>query len=1330
VASWTRSARVVAAFAVAVVAGAGATFVHQPRDLYPCGAERLTESQIAARFGVTTDTLRRSRITSSVSYEALCDMPERLRARALRKADHPKPDHPDEAVAFRNLSLRNESGEIPEGALLRAKAHMDRLRASPDVAAAGAGLARASWTSLGPGNVGGRIRSILIDPRAPSTMLVGSVSGGIWRTTNAGASWAPAQDFMANLAVSTMTADPDNFDTIYAGTGEGFYNEDGIRGAGIFKSLDAGVTWTQLAATNNANFHYVNRVAISADGATLLAATRTGVYRSIDGGASFAAVLTGSADGFVDVDFDPSNASRAIVSSFEGAGWYSTNGGATFTRATGLPAGPFTRVEIAYAPSSPNIVYASADLQSGALYRSTDGGATYAVIGDPVGSYPDYLASQGWYDNALFVDPTNPDIVIVGGIDLYRSTNGGETLRQISSWWASPTSAHADHHVIVASPAFNGTTNRTVYFGNDGGIYGTTDVYALGNNASAPFTNGWQEFNNSLGVTQFYGLAVHASTGKAMGGTQDNGTLTYTPAGGSEAWVAAFGGDGGFSAIDQTNANYCYGEYVFLAIHRSTSGCGLASATYIYTSGLTDASTQSANFVAPFVLDPNNQARLIAGGRSLWRTENARAATVSWGVMKAPTTGDSYISAIAVQEFDSNHIWVGHNNGDVYKTVNGTAASPVWSKVDGTALPAKMVTRLAIDKSNPMIVYATFGGFQTNNIWKTIDGGATWTNLHGLLPAAPIRTIAIHPANTSWLYLGTEVGVFTSENGGTTWILPHDGPANVSVDELVIAGTYLYAATHGRGVFRANLDVPVPGAATPIAPTGYVGTASPTFRWHSVPTATWYLLRVDDPTGNRVQQWYQAADAGCAGGGVCEARPAVTLTAGLSSWRVQTWSSAGYGAWSAPLGFDAGYPVAEVTDTYETPDTRAGYLAPLWVLVRNAGAFTLPTGTEVWVRVTGPGGYSNWAGHASVAGLAPSGVRWVLIEWDVPIARTAGVHGFTGQVWSSTYQRWISAVSAAREFTILAALPAAARIVSTYPVNGAVPGAAVRTWTLVRNTGTGILTGRLWIQVYQVGWIGWAEVVNLASGAEQWYFVDWTVPPERPAGTHWYQAQVWNGNGSVAYSPLSAWQAFTVGVNAQFNVAAEGWTAVKGTWSLDSAAYLVTPGEDGQFASIQYSAASFTNFEFTVRMWRNGDNASPQGVYVRGTPTSDGPVWKSGYLFQYRRDGTFSVVKYVDISSAFLQGWTTTTSIRSGNDWNLLSVRAAGDTLTFSINGNVVWSGSDAALTSGQVGIAVYKPAADAGFGFWVDSAVVTGYGNPATTRSSSTDVPSARPRH
>ncbi len=814
---------------------------------YWCDQHWLTETQIATQRQLTLTQWRQLR-QRGLLPEEICVMPDGKVAQALSLTEQRRPDQPDEALRFRLLQQQDENGVIPADGLQRAMQHTQQMRAAQRAnVTSEAGIERGAWTWLGPGNIGGRIRSMVIHPITPTWMWVGSVSGGVWKTTTGGASWQPVDDFMANLAVSTLVMDPTNPNILYAGTGEGFYNADGLRGAGIFKSADGGATWTQLSSTTNANFYYVNRLAIApSNGLLVLAGTSNGIWRSTNGGVSWTRTYTN--DAALDLNFHPTDSTRAIASGWSGA-WYSVDSGVTWNAAAGLPT--TGRVEVAYAPSSPNIVYASVDANNGEVWRSVNGGQSYTRMN--TGNY--FLGSQGWYDNALWVDPTDANTLVVGGIDLWRSRDGGASLTKISQWWSAPNSAHADHHFILHHPNFNGHTNKTVYFTNDGGVYRADDVYGVFS------VFGWQELNNNLGITQFYGAAGNATSGVIVGGTQDNGTLRY--AGGTETWTTMSGGDGGWSAADPSDPNYFYGEYVFLQLHRSTNA-GLSS-SYIHF-GLSDANS-CANFIAPFILDPNNPNTLLAGGCSLWRSTNVKFLLPSWSNIKPADNNNTRISALAVAPGNSNLIWVGHNNGDIYMTTNGTAAAPTWVRMDTNSppLPNRYVTRITIDRNNSNIVYVTFGGFSADNVWRTNDGGATWSELTGAaetgLPNVPVRSLVIHPNNSNWLYVGTEVGIFTSEDGGATWRLPHDGPANVSVDELFWMNTTLVAATHGRGLFSAQTNVTpqpdliVPGISyTPTNPlNGQAVTVTVQIKNQgsaAVNTNFWLDLYVDrQPTG-------------------------------------------------------------------------------------------------------------------------------------------------------------------------------------------------------------------------------------------------------------------------------------------------------------------------------------------------------------------------------------------------------------------------------------------------------------------------------------------------
>ncbi len=758
----------------------------------------VPDERVITRFCLDDGDLEQLRADAGLSNEQIMELSGPVVAKTLRDLREPKATNAGDAIAWRHLRRVDENGEIPDGALLRAKAQRDLMVSSLRGAE---GLA---WEWLGPGNIGGRTRSIVISHENPQVMYAGGVAGGVWKSTNGGAYWQALNDFLPSIAIGCMVMDPTDADRIYLGTGEGIFGATSPRGAGIFVTENGGASFEQLPSTANSFFHFVNRIAISPDDPdVILVGTNTGLYRSDDRGATFTVVLVFNRA--LDVDFDPTDGQKAIVERDNGV-VYSTDGGITWSGATGFPSGA-GRIEVAYAPSNPSIVYAGA--ANYGLYRSVDGGQSFALVSD-VSFYGQSNGGggQGWYDNALWVDPTNPDVVVVGGIDLWRSTSGGVDFTRISQWQFAPSSAHADQHLIIEHPDFDGVTNTTVYFGNDGGVYCTDDIY------SVLSLSGWQELNNNYGVTQFYTGGGNRS-GKVLGGTQDNGTLIYQ--GDTETWTAMIGGDGSAVGADNVHLDTFYAATQWGYLFRSLAG---GSFPQFIWEGIEDLAQPynpaQSNFITPYILDPNQNTRLLWGGARLWRTENARAGEVQWSEIKPGAGVNNFISAIAVAPGDSDEIWIGHNNGAVYRTETGTSVSPVWALVDGN-LPNRVITSIAIDPDDHDRVYVTMGGFTQQNVWRTTNGGVTWSAIHGsglgALPSLPVNSIVIDELNEDTLYIGTELGVFSSDNDGLSWTTSNIGPANTIVDQLFWwrdqdNARWLVAATHGRGMYRAATGAP------------------------------------------------------------------------------------------------------------------------------------------------------------------------------------------------------------------------------------------------------------------------------------------------------------------------------------------------------------------------------------------------------------------------------------------------------------------------------------------------------------------------------------------
>jgi uncharacterized protein (TIGR03437 family) len=728
----------------------------------------------------------------------------------------------------------------------------------------------ATWTPLGPGNIGGRTRALLINPQDANLMYAAGVSGGVWKTTNGGQSWAPIADLIGNVTVSSMVMEPGNPNVIYVGTGEGVSVGEidpagggDFRGAGIFKTTDGGANWTRLEGTRNGNFFYVNDLVISPnDKNRIYAATRTGVWRSPDGGANWTRVLQPRNDdgdlvlgGCLDLVIRTDRQTDFVLAScgtFEPATIYrNTDAAGSGNWESVLTQPDMGRTSLAIAPSNQEIVYALASSNDfgpyldglHAVFRSTSGGAANSwttqvsnadanklntlLLSNPLLAtltncqvdLGDNISSQGWYDNVIAVDPLDPDRVWAGGIDLFRSDDGGRNWGVASYWWigdpgftASSPYAHADQHVIVFHPQYNGASNQTMFVGSDGGLFRTDNAraaVATGNTATCRGENSavrWTTINNNYGVTQFYFGAVSPDGKTYFGGTQDNGTLLGTDGQGANGWKNIVGGDGGYSLVDFANPNTFYASIALtldFSFFKSTDGgnsFGEASA------GIADGGL----LVIPFAIDPSDPQRLWTGGDYIWRTLNGAA---QWTRASAITAGVTQVSAIAIAPTDSNRALVGMADGYIHRNSNAltTTATTTWPSVQ----PRRgWVSSLAFDPNNKDIAYATYSTFGGGHVWRSADGGASWNPIdgsgNGALPDVPVHSIVVDPSNTARLYIGTDVGVFVSTDGGANWAIETTGFPNVITESLQIqianGVTQVYAFTHGRGVWRAVIN--------------------------------------------------------------------------------------------------------------------------------------------------------------------------------------------------------------------------------------------------------------------------------------------------------------------------------------------------------------------------------------------------------------------------------------------------------------------------------------------------------------------------------------------
>ena len=786
-----------------------------------------------------------------------------LAKKRQHKIDHPKRyDKPQESIDFYRLQrLPDGVSEFPIEKYAQAQRHIlgmphysiaqnRPVASSPLRAQTDPGVID-EWLNKGPGNIGGRTRSLLIHPASPDIMYAAGVSSGIWKSIDSGQSWFPLDDMMTNLAVTTMLMDQDDPNTIYAGTGEGFFNGDALRGDGVFMSSDAGMTWTQLPATaNNVQFHYVNKLAQSLNhNTTLYAATRAGVLRSQDSGGTWSLVYNGAhfdvgCTDLAVIDTAGTDTVLAACGSFLGGEIRrSLDGGTIWTQV--LSEIGMGRSTLAVAPSNANIVYAlsatDADHGQGlhAVFRSDDGGATWdatvrntssdkistLLLSNPIfGIFSDcdrgedQFFNQGWYDNIIAVDPVNPDIVWAGGIDLFRSDDGGQTFRAASIWFLEtnlPQYSHADQHTIVFHPSYDGATNTTLFVGNDGGLFRTDNARGARLTLEEMCGNGpiteprveWISLNNGYGVTQFYHGTIYPDNTRYFGGTQDNGTIRGNDTDGENAWIVILGGDGGWTALDPNNTNILFAENFHLSIQKSVDGgTSFADAT----KGITE-DPENFLFITPFEMAPSDANTLWTGATQLWRTTDQAE---NWSAASATMPPDHFVSAIAIAPNTTDIVAAGTTSGLILVNQNANDADGTITWRSRQPVEA-YVSALAIDPNDTQTMYATYSTFGVDKVWKSTDGGDTWEAMVEGLPDIPVTTVVIDPANSQHVFIGTDLGVFVSTDGGASWSADGSGLANTRVAKLTIKQRTLWAFTHGRGAYQ----VPLMGGTSLSPPT-------------------------------------------------------------------------------------------------------------------------------------------------------------------------------------------------------------------------------------------------------------------------------------------------------------------------------------------------------------------------------------------------------------------------------------------------------------------------------------------------------------------------------
>jgi hypothetical protein len=740
-------------------------------------------------------------------------------------------------------------------------------------------LSSNSWTPIGPapeqsnssygGANSGRVTGLAVSSGASPTLYLAAAGGGVWSSSNGGTSWATHSDSQPDIAMGSITVDPNNSSNLFAGTGENNHCNDCFYGDGVMESLNGGQSWITsnpggVFTNSEISSIVVEPGAASISTTTVLAGSSSNLYVSNNGGVTWSREAgTGWVSGNVtSVVINSLTPSTTIYVFVRGVGVeMSADNGRTWSTIASFPSsgdtvsGALTIVPSASAANT--VLYTSVvtNTKYWGFYSSKDGGSNWTGLPScnngvtnpqsncvPYFTSGDYAYSglnddsgidQGWYDNTIAVDPLNPNIIVAGGVTLVESTDGGVSWTNLNGggfFKVAHSLFHPDFHALVFDASGN------LYFGNDGGAWEMTAANVTSRSLS------YINLNTNLDITQFYSGISQANNGATiLGGTQDNGTLLYSSSSSpSTTWKEVIGGDGGGTAIDPTNPS----NQIAMA-NISESDGSLYSTTTAWSTGTTDitpnkASRQSvpANWVAPVTFVPGT-----AGPTVLFGGEGVKVSTdfgSSWSLAATSYAG-STVSCIAVAPSNPLIIYAGYNDGTIQFSTDGGSS---WANVKS---PIKSgITHIAVAPLTPTTIYVTTAttynglldgpGSADVEVATSTATSAVWTNVSGNLPTIP--TSSVVPDGSGGLIVATAVGVYwtSSLNGADTpWMRLGSGLPNVQVmDVALTAQGTLVAFTHGRGAWTLSFSANGSSATTPGAPTAVAataGNASASLKW-------------------------------------------------------------------------------------------------------------------------------------------------------------------------------------------------------------------------------------------------------------------------------------------------------------------------------------------------------------------------------------------------------------------------------------------------------------------------------------------------------------------
>lgn len=733
------------------------------------------------------------------------------------------------------------------------------------------------WTERGPGNVSGRARAVIADvsDETGATWFAATIGGGIWKTTDKGATWENKSPEMNTLTTTSIVQSFSNPEILYAGTGMGYGRVVDLEGSGIFKSEDGGETWVQLESTANGELlEAINRIVVDPENPDIVVVCsnnsfshlgveeggrQSGIFRSTDGGDSWTQVFdpedlfgTNTDNRVQQIVADPTDFNNLYASVNEVGVVKSVDGGQTWTTSAdnfALPsdvgnpssggfglAGISVRTELAVAPSDPNRIYAAVERPRGVadLYMSQDAGTSWTLVND-TGNDPNWFNANsqsgatgaytaGWFDNTIAVHPFDENTVYVGGVNLYRLTVDPVTSTRASApmaWWI-PNSAgipvvHADHHFLSIIEGENG--GFTILNANDGGVAFSED--------------GGSSWTSRAGMitSQFYGVDKMPGGQAYIGGTQDNGSWVSGENPDTNApWRFVIGGDGFEAVWNYRDPNLLLGGSQFNGLRRSEDGGQTWSQVSVAPVGFGPFITKIANSKA----DPD--LVFAIGSNGVMRSDNFGK---TWTLTPVASNWIGYrpFDNVEVSNADPQVVWISSRldvdppsgiQGGIHVSADGGLS---FNDLSGN-FPSflREASGIATDPIDPNTAYMLFAGPSEPKVLRTRDLGQTWEDLSGFnapskngpeissngFPDVAVFSLLVMPFDTQILWAGTEIGLFVSEDDGATWTPADNGFPAAAIFELSIVDDEILVATQGRGIWTVKLPE-LEGYTPPVA---------------------------------------------------------------------------------------------------------------------------------------------------------------------------------------------------------------------------------------------------------------------------------------------------------------------------------------------------------------------------------------------------------------------------------------------------------------------------------------------------------------------------------